>query len=293
MQPNYAPTYPPQYPQPQQFPQQAPPQPPAQFAPQFPQQAYPQQFAPQIPPAQPLAQGTIDDFYNQPSAGGSPALKFPDRAYGTVYVGIVERPLANGDIQQQTDIQNRPLFFKDGRPKFVMRVPLQMQPQANHPDGRGTWFVKGGDREELARAMAEAGAPEGPPEHRAVIQITYTQDQQSGAGMNPRKVKQVAYTRPDGAAPVVPAAPSPAAVALQQAQQVAAAQPVAQPIPQQAPQPVYAEQVNKLDGGLVPEQPGGHATPQQPPAAPAPVAAPQPPAGLSQAQQELLAKLGG
>jgi hypothetical protein len=272
--PGYAPTYPPQYPQ--QFPQQAPPQ----FAPQaptYPQQPpaqFPQQFAGQYAaPQQPLAQGTIDDFYNQPSAGGSPALKFPDRAYGTVYVGIVERPLANGDIQQQTDIQNRPLFFKDGRPKFVMRVPLQMQPQANHPDGRGTWFVKGGDREELARAMAEAGAPEGPPEHGAVIQITYTQDQQSGAGMNPRKVKQVLYRRPDGAAPVAPpAAPQQPAQPDLAAQQMQAAAQLAQ-------QALGAVPVQ------VPAQPVATAT--------APAAAPQPPAGLSEAQQALLAQLGG
>ena len=71
MQPNMYPQYPPQsvagaYPGvPQQFGQQTPGYP-----------GYPQQFQAQ-PPTQPLAQGTLDDFYNQPASGGSKALTFP------------------------------------------------------------------------------------------------------------------------------------------------------------------------------------------------------------------------
>jgi hypothetical protein len=293
MQPNYAP---PQYPQ--QFPQQAPQQPPAQFAPQFPQQAYPQQFAPQFqPPApQPLAQGSIDDFYSQPAAGGSKALTFP--VVGTVYVGIVERPITNGDIQQQTSPPAQgsvPQFFRDGRPKLTMRIPLQMQPSAAYPDGRATWFVKGADREELARAMAEAGAPEGAPEASAVIQIAYVAEQQSGAGMNPRKVKQVLYRRPDGAAPVAPpAAPSPAAVVAPAAQFAppGTVNDTYQAPPQPDPAALALQQAQQVAQAQLAAQPVQPAAPVAT-AAPAPAAAPQPPAGLSDAQQALLAQLGG
>jgi hypothetical protein len=148
------------------------------------------------PPQQPLAQGSIDDFFNQPSAGGGKSLSF--KVVGTRYIGIVTRPLGNGDIQQQTDVQGKPQFFRDGRPKFVMKVPLQMQPSAEHPDGLGVWFVKGQARDELARAMSEAGAPAGPPEQGSIIDISYVGDRQAGAGFNPAKQFAVVYTRPDG-----------------------------------------------------------------------------------------------
>jgi hypothetical protein len=188
----------------------------------------------------------------------------------------------------------RPQFFRDGRPKFVMKVPLQMQPSAEHPDGLATWFVKGQTRDELARAMAEAGAPAGPPEAGAIIDVTYVSDRQSGAGMNPAKQFKVVYTRPDGTTP------SPAPAAVPQPGPTVAPSPVAQ---QPAVPPVY---------GQVPQQPAAgapyaatptaqpgvspvqQATPAPAPqqAAPAqPAAAPQPPTDLSPEQQALLARL--
>lgn len=289
-QPYYAPPaqgYPPQQPQaPQQFTQpqvqpQYPTYPPAQGY-QQPAQGYPpQQQAPQ------LAQGSLDDFYNQPSSGGGPSLKFEE--IGTRYIGIVTRSLGAGDVQQQTDTQGRPLFFKDGRPKFVMKVPLQMQPSPAYPDGIAQWYVKGGTRDELSRAMAEAHAPEGAPEAGSIIDVTFTGTRNSGPGMNPAKVFAVRYTRPEGAVATSPAPapqetaqqpvqqqyqapqqPAPQPVEAQAAQQQYA-QPVAQQAPQQAPAPQYAEQV-----------------PAQ-----APQGAPQPPANLSADQQALLAKLTG
>jgi hypothetical protein len=60
------------------------------------------------PPQAPLAQGSIDDFFNQPSAGGGKSLTFPNQQFGTRYIGIVTRPLGNGDVQQQTDVQGTP-----------------------------------------------------------------------------------------------------------------------------------------------------------------------------------------
>lgn len=269
---------PPAYPA-QQFPQQQ------QFGqPQYPAQQYaqpqyapppmpgypPMQVAPQAPP---LAQGSIDDFYNQPSTGGGKALSFEQ--LGTRYVGIVTRAITSGDIQQQTDTQQRPLFFKDGRPKFVMRVPLQMQPSPARPDGTGTWYVKGATRDELARAMGEAGAPAGPPEPGSILDITFTGTRPSGAGMNPAKLFHVGYTRPDGQTP----SPAPAPV-----------QP--QPAPMFVPpaQPAYVEQQPVVQ----------YAPPQQPiapqalvQAPPQQMAQPAPPADLSPEQQALLARLTG
>lgn len=270
----YAPPQP-QYPAP--APQQAYP---PQF-PQAPQQVYPAPAAPvyQQPypapapaaPAQPLAQGTLDDFYNQPSSGGGPSLKFEQ--VGQRYVGVVSRPLGPGDVQQQTDTQGRPLFFRDGRPKWVMKVPLQMQPSQQYPDGQAQWYVKGGARDELTRAMAEAGAPAGPPEQGAVLDITFVSTRPSGQGMNPAKVFRVVYTPPQGTG-----APSPAPVTAPVEQQ---AQP--QPQVQQAPQYIEppAQPQYAPTPAPAPQAPVAQAPVQQPavqPQAPVPPAAQQAPA---------------
>jgi hypothetical protein len=296
--------YPGVYGVPPQQPNAPPPQqyPPQQYAPQYPPQ---QGYVPQPAPVQqPLAQGTLDEFYNQPSAGGGAALKFEQ--IGTRYVGIVSRPIGNGDIQQQTDVHGRPQTFKDGRPKFVMKVPLQMQPTPQYPDGLAQWYVKGQARDELVRAMAEAGAPEGPPEAGAIVDVTFVSQRPAGAGMNPAKQFQVHYQRPNGAAPAAPQQAAQAPVAQQPAPPTNYAQaPVQQQLPPQqyqqppaqyaehaapqgyAPQPAYAQQA----APQVVQQP----VPQSaPPVAPTPgTAVPQPPADLSPEQQQLLARLTG
>lgn len=307
----------PQYPQ---YPPQAPAYP--QYAPAPQQQQYaPPGYPPQYQaaaPQQPLAAGTLDSFYNQPSSGGGPALKFDQP--GTRYVGIVSRPVGDGDIQQQTDTQNRPQTFKDGRPKFVMKVPLQMQPSPQYPDGLAQWYVKGQARDELVRAMAAAGAPEGPPEHGSVLDITFTATRASGPGMNPAKLFQVNYTRPQGAPQAAPAAPpvatspapGPAQQQYQQPPVQAAPQQYAQPAPGQAPPQQYAaapaQQAPPANYAPAPvqqpydftqhQQPAAPATQQYAPApqqqaAPVAPATPQPPSDLSPEQQALLASLTG
>lgn len=245
--------------------------------PQYPQQ-YLQQFAPGYPsampaaPQQPLAQGSIDDFYKQPSTGGGKSISIKGKQPGYRFAGIVTRPITAGDIEQQTDTQQRPQFFKDGRPKFVMKVPLQMQPSPEYPDGLAQWYVKGQARDELVRAMAEAGAPAGPPEAGAILDITFTGTRPSGPGLNPANQWHVVYTRPDGQT----SSPPPAI----------AQPPVAPPAPAPMPQAQYA-----------PQQPVPQAPAQpMPPAAPAPaqpVAQPQAPSDLSAEQQALLARLTG
>jgi hypothetical protein len=245
----------------------------------------------------PPVAGTLDQFYAQPSTGGGKALTF--EAPGTQYIGIVTRPIGDGDIQQQTDTQNRPATFKDGRPKFVMKVPLQMQPSPAYTDGLAQWYVKGAARDELVRAMAEAGAPEGPPEAGSVITVTMTGTRPSGAGMNPTKLFHVHYRRPQGAPPA-PAAAAPVT-------STATGQPVThqQVVPdpnngyRPAPPPIYAVNTNaQAQGQPEPARVNGGQPPQYvPPPAPAPVAVPPPPApapvDLSPEQRALLAQLTG
>ena len=179
----------------------------------YPPPAFPPPAAhpPMAAPAQPLAHGTLDDFFDQPAAGGK-ALVFDTP--GDTRVGVVARAVTDGDVQQQTDTRGVPQTFRDGRPKFVMRVPLLVQPSADHPDGRAVWYVKGAVRDELARAMAEAGAPAGPPEAGAAVQIAFTGTRPSGPGLNPTKLFAVAYQRPATQPSPSPAAVPPPAPAL-------------------------------------------------------------------------------
>jgi hypothetical protein len=341
------PGYPPAQPQPQyqpQPPQQFQPLAPQGYAPPpqgYPAQQYPTQqpgypmqpqgyppqgFGPQgFPMQQPAGPApTLDDFYNQPSAGGGAAWSFKQN--GDQYFGIVNRELTNGDVEPQTDPATKmPQYFRDGRPKTVLKVPMNMAPSAERPDGRGQWYCRGAARDDLARAMAAAGAPAGPPEPGSGIHVVRTGQRASGAGMNPANMYQITYWRPADARglaqqygveyPAIgagsPATP-PSAFAQAAASEVAAMQPqgvqpqippVQQfqapmqpaapqyqgPAPQQAPAQQYQ--------GPVPTQPQA---PQQ--AVPQQAAAPQPPAPqfdpsqlppMGADQQALLAKLVG
>ena len=246
----YAQPYPPQYPQapaPQQY---APPAPPAQQYAPPPQAYYPPQ-APQQPPAAPLATGTLDDYYSQPSAGSGPSLSWTDkqnqpRPIGTTYAGIVSRDVTNADIQQQTDFRTQaPKFYRDGRPMFAMKVPLRVNPDVDFPEGEASWYVKGQARDELVRAMAEAGC-DGAPKAGATIQIQLVQRRATGAGMNPANIVRVTYTPPQGqhgSVPVIgytepqPTNPDGTLIATPQAAPVAAtvAAPVQQTLPPQPP----------------------------------------------------------
>ena len=210
MQPQY-PTqqpYPPQYPA---APAQGP-HPTAYAPPQYPAQ-YPTAYAPPMqqpyaPPAPPLPTGTLDSFYEQPSSGGGPSFKFMDAnrqpQIGKSYAGIVARPITNADVRAQTDQSGRAVTYKDGRPKFVLIVPLLVQPSPEFPEGQASWWVKGQARDELARAMAEAGAPVGPPEAGAGIRVTLV-GARPVPNMSPAYQYRVEYMRPAGA----PTAPAP------------------------------------------------------------------------------------
>lgn len=175
-----------------------------------------------VTPAQPLVTGSLDDFFSQPSVSGGPSWSFKDKPLGTTYVGVVARAITNADIQQQTTPgTGQPATYRDGRPKWVMRVPLVVAMDPSYPDGEATWYVTGQSRDELVRAMREAGAPDGPPEAGAKIQVTLTARKPSRTpGFNPSNQVSVRYESPavekaeprsDAAptvTPVAPAAPS-------------------------------------------------------------------------------------
>lgn len=203
------PTYPPQqgYGQPQY--QQAPPPGYGQQYGQQPPQGYGQPQGPQGPPAQPLAQGTLEDFYNQRSASGGQGLKFTDDRTNQPMIGKryrfrITRPLVNGDVQQQTDKFGNGLTHRDGQPKLVLVVPVQLViPDPLFPDGEAVWYVKGQARDELTRAMMEAGETETLPQMGAVVDVELARLKPSGKGMNPAHVFAIQYT-PAGAVPAQP-----------------------------------------------------------------------------------------
>ena len=217
----------------------------------------------------------------------------------------MSRPLTHGDVQQQTQVgTNQPAFYRDGRPKFVMKVPLRVAVSQAHADGQAQWFVAGAARDELLRAQLEAGAPEGPPEAGAVIYVQCTGTRPAGPGMNPAKTYAVRYWRPgdpQGAQFAAQCGIDTSGVTTTPADNGQAPQmpPAAPPAPVQTAPQMPQQHVPQ------PPAPSAPVPPQVPaqaaPPAPAPTAvpqAPQPPApggngGLTAEQQALLAQLTG
>jgi hypothetical protein len=234
----------------QQFPQM----------PQYPLTATAQhpQSTPQYPVTTQQPAGTLEGFFSQPSSDGDPSWKFNNRPIGTSYTGVVARAVTNSDIRVQTNQFGQPTTYRDGRPKYVMVVPMLVQANAEFPEGRATWWVKGQGRDELVRAMAAAGAPEGAPEPGAVITVTKA-GERPVPGMNPQIQYRVDYRRPDASAPVAaptgqpqpPAAqqvPAPAAPVEQPVPQAAAAQPQPQPLPPAGFSPEQQALMRQLTG---------------------------------------------
>jgi hypothetical protein len=295
------------------YPPQAPPQVQQPYQPQYPQapqqpyvdpyahqQAYaPQQAAPQPPPV-PLANGSLDAFYAQPTGGGA-GISWKGKPDGFTIQGLVPRDVTNGDVTQEVGAPNtqeagKPQFYRDGRPKFVMAVPLRVPASPEYPEGEARLFVRGQLREELARAMAEAQAQEPAPVANSWLTVTLVQRKQ-GRGAIPQNIFHVTYT-PAGQAP--PAINQPATQPVQQYIQPVAqpqyapaptgapspapvAQPVAQPVQQPIPQQAQPVQQVQQPVAQVP------VAPQPQPAAAAPAA----PSDMSPEQQALLAQLQG
>jgi hypothetical protein len=152
----------------------------------------------------------MGDFMTQPAGGGN-SLSFVQA--GTSYSGYVLRTITRADIEEATEMGDRTKIarYNDGRVKLIMKVPILLdQPHPGYPDGTATWIVKAGDRNELLRAMEAAGAVVDPelgfmrPGAGDHIVITYTHDQPSRNGMNPKKVKRVDYVVGNGQVPALP-----------------------------------------------------------------------------------------
>jgi len=253
--------------------------------PQFPQQGY--QAPPQTPAGPPPAQGTLDAFYSQPTSASGPSIAWSvngqQKPLGTSYAGIVARDIIDADVQQDSDPKTGQLkTYRDGRPKFFMKVPLKVQASPEFPEGEATWYVRGQSREELARAMGEAGVS-GSPKGGDAIRITLVDRRPSRGGGMPANIVQVQYQPANPGQGTVPAAAAPAPAqptqAEQQFQQPQAPVP-AQSVPQGAPQ--FAQPAAQQP---VPQ--GAPAVPQQQ------AQQPSMPADLSPDQQALLARLTG
>lgn len=307
----------------QPYPQQYPPQIPQQGYPAQPQQPYapPAQYAPPAPmgypapqgqpqPATPPVQsGSIDDYYNQPVAAGGPGISWKDKPLGTTYVGVIA---SNPTVQQDSDYTTKlPKFQRDGvTPQWVMLIPLErVQSNFAHPNGQPefptgevVFYARGKDKEEIARAMAEAGCS-GAPQAGATFQVTLVERKPQRQG-NPKNVVRIAYTpagteqRIGSASPAAEQAPAPQAVP-QAAPQAPAPQPVAQQAPQQFQQPQFAPATPYAQAPQPEQQaPAPQPVAQQPQAVPsqqpvAPAPGPQPPAGMPPEQAAILQSVIG
>jgi len=236
---------------------------PAAPAPQAqPQQEYSNPAA--VQPAAQLARGTLEDFYNQPTSGSAPSITskfFTKRAMGSWLSLEVLRDVTNADVKQQTTPQGQPQTFRDGRPKFVLVVPVKVTGSSDgthvteFPDGEGSLWVKGVLSDELRRAMTAAGDPSGYPKGGAQIVMQSAGEKASRTpGFSATKLYSLQYAGPVGvaaeaianpttqtqsatapapsAAPATPAAPATAAPVLSE---VPAAAPAASPTVPAAP----------------------------------------------------------
>jgi hypothetical protein len=266
--------YPPNAPYPPQPPQYNPGYAQPQYQPQVPQGYAPPPVAPVGPPP---AKGTVAGFFSQPVGGGGPGFKF--MVVGTTYQGTIARDVTDADVSQQTDYQTKTItpscFYRDGRPKLQMCIPILLAqgPSAEFPEGAGAWYVKGGaDQQELVRAMQAAGAVPDEngvmfPKAGDLITITYTHDKPGKAGMNPSKIKSVQYQVGNGQAPAAPVAAPVQQVAQQAFSQVMQPtqyqNPQGQPVqqPQYAPQPQVQQYAPTPQVSVLPQIPG--LTPEQ------------------------------
>ena len=141
------------------------------------------QQPPQGPPPQDLS-GDLDSFYSQRSTTGGKGISWKGVPDGYTVQGVVTRKITNGDVFKETYPPQHPQAGqvqtnRDGSFKYAMQVPLKLhildQFQArDFPDGEARLFLRGGLRDEVTRAMAEVGAPEGPPEAGAFVRVTLT-----------------------------------------------------------------------------------------------------------------------
>ena len=173
-----------------------------------PQQGYSNPAA--VTPAPQLANGSLEDFYNQPTSGGAPSITskfFNKRPQGSWLQLTVLKDASNSDVRQQQTPQGIPQTFKDGRPKFVLVVKVAVTGSsdgthvAEFPDGEGSLWVKGVMADELRRAMTAAGDPSGYPKGGAQIVMQSAGEKASRTpGFSATKLYTLQYAGPVAAA---------------------------------------------------------------------------------------------
>jgi len=264
-----------------------------------PQQEYSNPAA--VQPAAQLARGTLEDFYNQPTSGSAPSITskfFTKRAMGSWLSLEVLRDVTNADVKQQTTPQGQPQTFRDGRPKFVLVVPVKVTGSSDgthvteFPDGEGSLWVKGVLADELRRAMTAAGDPSGYPKGGAQIVMQSAGEKASRTpGFSATKLYSLQY-----AGPVASAAE---AIANPTTQIPSATAPAPSAAPATPDVPATAEAAAPAAPSLPASAPTLAAAPQTgaatPPAAPAANFQPPVPAPVigTPDKNELLARLHG
>jgi len=163
-----------------------------------------------VTPAPQLARGTLEDFYNQPTGGSAPSITskfFTKRAMGSWLSLEVTRDVTNADVRQQTTPQGQPQSFRDGRPKFVLVVPVRVTGSSDgthvteFPDGEGSLWVKGVLADELRRAMTAAGDASGYPKGGAqIVMVSAGEKASRTPGFSATKLYQLQYAGPVGIA---------------------------------------------------------------------------------------------
>lgn len=287
---------------------------------------------PAAPPTQPLAQGSLSDFYNAPTTGEGASLfkgavQGQGAPVGTAFIVQVAREIRDSDVQQQTELNStRPAIRRDGNPKWVLRIPVKnvqsvgpngqpAGPSPLHPEGTAVWYVQGAARDELTRANTEAGAPQFPESDAWYwVAITGTKPTSFGTASKVYSIKLLqrgTQSQPPAAQPPAPVAqPAPPVVQAAPAQPTGSQYPAT---PAQMTAPSAAPNIQHLPTQL-PTPPAAPATygptavqpaPQAPqqytqqapqgysPPAPQQAQGPQAPAGMTPEQAATFAAMLG
>ena len=284
--------------------------PPANYGQQNGQQG---QQAPQLP-----ADASIADFYDQPSTGGGRSVAGYFDTPGLWLTATIARDVTKADLRPDTiPGTSQVRTYGDDRLRYVLIVPLNVTGgngawQEYFSDGRGALWLRGGIRDEMWRAMQEAGVqPDAqgrpvPPEGGAQISLFFKSTRpvkgQGGQKLNDAKVVEARYTRPapgvngaasqadEGynapqayAAPVAPQAPAPVAPqAPAPVMQGPPAPPVQAPV-MQGPPPMQGPPAPPVQGPPAPPVQGPPAPPVQAPVMQGPPPVQGPPAPPVQA----------
>lgn len=237
-------------------------------------------YAPQQPP-QPQApvgaKGTLDQFHQQPHTGGGKGISFKQKPDGYTYVLVVSRTPGDEDLFQDSDPQTKTLkTWRDGSPKMVLPVQCNIIPQdqwqaAEYADGDASFYLRGGLRDEVTRAMAEVGES-GVPQAGALVVITLTHRKPGNniatnmyaVKYHPAGSHNTVIPAPQQAQPVQGYAAPTQAPYQQQAPTQYAAPAQAAPNPQQYAQPQYgaAPAYDPNQYQQAPAQPTYQAAPQ-------------------------------